>query len=112
MLDVAFLRQNLEAVKTNCRNRNVNADVDRVIALDDQRKQFATQRQTIQQRQNELSKLMKDPDKRATLAAEAKQLREQVGDIEKQEKQVEEELRTAVMLIPNMTHPDAPVGQT
>src|SRR5205814_3026373 len=41
-----------------------------------------------------------------------KQLREQVGELEKQEKQVEEELCKALLVIPNMTHPAAPVGQT
>ncbi len=110
MLDVPFIRDNLDAVKANCKNRNVNADLDRVIALDDRRKQFATQRQTIQQRQNELSKLMKDPAQREALKAEGKQLREQVAEIEQQEKVVETELSAALMFIPNMTHPDAPVG--
>jgi seryl-tRNA synthetase len=112
MLDVHFIRENLEAVKENCRNRGVKADVDKVIALDDRRKQFASQRQTIQQRQNELAKLMKDPAQRQALAEEGKQLRAQVGEIEKEEKAVEEELRAALMFIPNMTHPKAPVGQT
>ena len=32
MLDAAFIRDNLDAVKANCRNRNVKADVDRVVA--------------------------------------------------------------------------------
>ena len=31
MLDAQFIRDNLEAVKANCRNRNVKADVDRVV---------------------------------------------------------------------------------
>src|SRR3982750_3674367 len=88
MLDVHFVRENLDRVKANCKNRTVNADVDGVLALDDRRKQFASRRQTIQQRQNELSKLIpaeKDKEKKQALVAEAKQLREQVGDLEKQE---------------------------
>ena len=32
MLDVAFIRENLDAVKTNCVNRNVStADVDKIV---------------------------------------------------------------------------------
>src|SRR5436190_7030862 len=115
MLDVHFIRENVDRVKANCKNRNVSADVDAVLAIDDRRKQFASRRQTIQQRQNELSKLIpaeKDKEKKQVLVAEAKQLREQVGELEKQEKQVEEELRKALLVIPNMTHPAAPVGQT
>jgi seryl-tRNA synthetase len=112
MLDVHFIRENLEAVKLNCKNRNVNADVDRVIALDDQRRQFATRRQAIQQRQNALSAEMKDPSKREALKAEGKKLREEVAEIEKQEKEVQTQLDAALMFIPNMTHPAAPVGHT
>ena len=44
MLDVAFIRDHLDAVKANCKNRNVSADVDRVVALDDQRKQLVGNR--------------------------------------------------------------------
>ena len=115
MLDVHFIRENLDAVKANCTNRAVKADVDRIIALDDQRKQFASQRQAIQQRQNELSKLIpkeKDPAKKQPLVDEGKALRANVGEIEQQEKEVETELNAALLFIPNMTHPAAPVGQT
>src|SRR5262245_29633584 len=113
MLDAAFVREHLEAVKANCRNRNVHADVDRVVQLDDRRKQLAQQTQSIQQRQNELSKLIppeKDPTKKQALIAEGKQLREQVGQLEEQKKQAEAELRAALMQLPNMTHPAAPIG--
>lgn len=119
MLDVHFLRENLDKVKTNCQNRNVTADVDKVVALDDRRKQVVGQRQTIQQRQNEHAKKVKeekDPAKKQALIAEgkelARQLREQESEIEKQLKEVEEQLRLALLVIPNMTHPAAPVGQT
>ena len=113
MLDVQFIRENLAAVKTNCANRNVKADVDRIVEIDDRRKQILHATQIIQQRQNEISKAIpkeKDAAAKQTLIAEGKELRAQVGQHEEQVKQVEAELRLAVSAIPNMTHPDAPVG--
>jgi seryl-tRNA synthetase len=115
MLDAQFIRDNLEAVKTNCRNRAVTADVDRVVTLDDRRKDLLQQTQILQQRQNEISKLIpkeKDKDQKQTLIQEGRALRDQVAALEGQVKQVEEELRLALTTIPNMTHPDAPVGAT
>ena len=115
MLDTSFIREHLEAVKANCRNRNVMADVDRVVALDDERKRLVQQTQTLQQRQNEVSKLIpreKDPPKKQALVQEGRSLREQVAELETQVKQVEGDLRTVLLTIPNMTHPDAPVGTT
>jgi seryl-tRNA synthetase len=115
MLDAAFIRGNLAAVKANAANRKVAVDVDRAVALDDERKRLAQQTQQVQQRQNELSKLIpkeEDPAKKQTLIAEGKTLREQAGTLEKQYKQAQEDLHAALLQIPNMTHPDAPVGTT
>jgi seryl-tRNA synthetase len=115
MLDAHFIRENLDAVKTNCRNRNVKADVDRVVQLDDERKRLLQETQVLQQRANEVSKLIpkeKEPGKKQELIAEGKRLREQVGTMEKQVKQVEADLNAALMTIPNMSHSDAPVGTT
>jgi seryl-tRNA synthetase len=115
MLDVAFIRANLDAVKRNCANRNVTADVDRVIALDDERKRLLTEAQVIQQRANENQKKVgpeKDPAVKQQLIAEGKTLREQKTELEKRVKQIEADLDAAVMTLPNMTHPDAPVGTT
>jgi seryl-tRNA synthetase len=114
MLDIAFIRDNLEAVKKNCDNRNVKADVDRVVALDDERKRLAQQTQSVQQRQNELSKLIpkeKDAARKQELIAEGKRLREEAAGLEKQFKQVEQDRDAALLTIPNMTHPDAPVSK-
>jgi seryl-tRNA synthetase len=115
MLDAAFVRDHLDAVKENCRNRNVNADVDRVVALGEERRQLISQTQLVQQRQNELSRLTpkeKDAARKQELIAEGRRLKEQVSALEKQLRQVEDDLHAVLMTIPNMTHPDAPVGTT
>jgi seryl-tRNA synthetase len=115
MLDAAFIREHLDAVKANCKNRNVNADVDRVVQIDDERKHLIQQTQVIQQRQNEVSKLIpkeKDPARKQELIAEGKRLREEAAGGEKQLKEIQEQLHAALLTIPNMTHPDAPVGTT
>jgi seryl-tRNA synthetase len=115
MLDATFVREHLDEVKTNCRNRNVKADVDAVVRLDLERKRLAGETQTLQQRQNEVAKLTqkeKDPAKRQELIAEGKKLKEQVAGLEKQVKQVQEDLKAVLLTIPNMTHPEAPVGTT
>jgi seryl-tRNA synthetase len=114
MLDAQFIRDNLDAVKANIANRNVRADVDRVVQLDDERKRLAQQTQQLQQRQNEISKLIppeKDKDKKQALIQEGRGLREKVGALEAQSKQNEEDLRTVLLTIPNMSHPEAPVGK-
>ncbi len=115
MLDAAFIRENLEAVRSNCHNRGVlGADPDLAVSLDEQRKKLAHETQQIQQRANELSKLIpkeKEAQAKQDLIAEGKRLREQVQVLEKQSKGIEEDLHKVIAQIPNMTHPDAPVGR-
>jgi seryl-tRNA synthetase len=115
MLDAQFIRDHLEEVKTNCRNRNVKADVDRVVQLDDERKRLIHETQTIQQRQNEIAKLTKaakEPNERQGLIQEGKALKEKVAGEEKQLKEVESNFRAVLATIPNLSHPQAPVGTT
>jgi seryl-tRNA synthetase len=115
MLDIAFLRANLDAVRANVRNRNVKADVDGAVRLDDERRRLIQETDKIKQRQNEVARLTskeKDPGLRQQHIAEGKRLKESVAGQERQLAQVEEELKAVLLTIPNMSHPDAPVGTT
>jgi seryl-tRNA synthetase len=115
MLDAQFIRDHLDEVKANCKNRNVTCDVDRVVALDDQRKQILQATQLKQQRANEVSKLIpteKNKDEKQKLIQEGRDLRQQVAELEGKVKEVEADLRVALYAIPNMSHPEAPVGGT
>jgi seryl-tRNA synthetase len=113
MLDLHFVREHLEEVKTNCRNRNVQADVDRVIEIDERRKHTIQQMQLKQQRLNEISKLVpkeKDAEKKENLIREGRNHRSDISAWEEQLKKDEAEMRPVLLAIPNMPHPDAPVG--
>jgi seryl-tRNA synthetase len=115
MLDANFIRDNLQAVKDNCVNRGVEADPARIVALDDERKRQETEMGRLRQRANEVAKSIgpaKDNEEREKLKAEGRLLKEQIASLEKQYKQVQEDLAVALMTVPNMTHPDAPVGRT
>jgi seryl-tRNA synthetase len=113
MLDATYIREHADEVKANCRNRNVQCDVDRVVQFDTERKRLAQETQQVQHRQNEVAKSTgkeKDAAKRQALVEEGKQLKARVGDLEKQLKQIESDLRTVLLTIPNLSHPEAPVS--
>jgi seryl-tRNA synthetase len=113
MLDAQFIVENLEAVRQNCLDRNVKADVDRAAALIMERKELNKQVQTIQGKQNELQKNTgkeKDAAKRQGLIEAGRALRAEVAGLEAKQKQLDEELLPLLRVIPNMTHPAAPVG--
>jgi seryl-tRNA synthetase len=115
MLEASFIRDHLDAVRTNCKNRNVTADLDRIVQLDDDRRKLTHETQLIQQRQNEVSKLIpkeKEATAKQSLIQEGRSLREKATGLESRLKQLDVDLHQALMKVPNMSHPAAPVGTT
>ncbi len=113
MLDLQFIYDNRELVEQNCRNRGFEPDLDSIINLRDQRSALIQQGDELRRQQKETSaKIPKaSNEERPALIAQGKELREQVGAAEDELKQVECELRERQSLLPNMTHPDAPIGK-
>lgn len=114
MLDYKFIKDNLEAVKKNIENRNMTADADKVVELYDKRTALVTKQQELQQKRNENAKAMKqklDDAKRQELIAAGKEIKDQIAVIDKEVAETEEALEEAARQIPNMVHPNAPVGK-
>ena len=114
MLDYKFIKDNLDAVKQNIINRNMTADADKVVELYDKRTALVTKLQGLQQKRNENAQAMKqklDSDKRQELIAAGKSIKEEVSAVENEVKELEIALEEAARQIPNMVHPDAPVGK-
>lgn len=117
MLDIKYLLANVEAVKQNCRNRNVSTDilnaVDVVVELEQNRKSLLQEVEEIRRLQNANAQATgkeKDPEKRQGFIAEGKHLKASIGTKETELKNLDVQLKTELSRIPNLTHPDAPVG--
>ncbi|MDP8939647.1 MAG: serine--tRNA ligase [Actinomycetota bacterium] len=113
MLDLKFIRDNVEAVKENCKNRGVEADVDLVVELADRRSRLIGELNELRQRQNVLSKEIpqSEPERRARLIEESKSVKAQIPQRDAELYEVEARLKEEQLNIPNMTHPDSPIGK-
>ena len=115
MLDLHYILSNLDAIRENNRQRLVPVDMDRFVELADARKKAIQHIEDIRSRQNENARKMKGKlpqDERDALIEEGRQLKASVGSSEEELRQTELALRELQMQIPNLTHPDAPVGKT
>ncbi|APW62334.1 serine--tRNA ligase [Paludisphaera borealis] len=119
MLDLKYVIANIDAVRQNCRNRNVPADVlddiDRIADLEADRKQVLSAVEDVRRRQNEVAQSTgkeKDPARRSELIEVGKRLKTDVVDQEEQLRRLDDEIKQRLRRIPNLTHPSAPVGQT
>ncbi|HEV8043939.1 MAG TPA: serine--tRNA ligase, partial [Rubrobacter sp.] len=114
MLDLKFIRENARAVEENCRNRGVEADVGLVVELADRRSGLIQELNELKQRQNQMAKSIgkeRDEGARGRLIEESRAMKEQIPARETELREVEERLRDEQLKIPNMTHPDSPIGK-
>jgi len=114
MLDAGFIRDNAELVKRNCINRGVSpVPVERVVSFEAERRQLVQQRSETAARKNEISKQFpqaKTPEAKQALKEQAAALDREIGIFDDRLNLVEGDLLVNLILIPNMTHPDAPIG--
>ncbi len=119
MLDLKYVVANAESVRQNCKNRNVPQDViddlDRALALDLERKTLVKQVEEMRRRQNEVAQATgkeRDAERRAALVEEGKSLKTAAAHEEEKLRLLDGEIAQRLKRIPNLTHPDAPIGQT
>ena len=113
MLDYRFIADNLEAVKKNITNRNIKADADEVVRLYQLRTEMSTSLQSLQQQRNANAASMNaklEDVERKRLVEEGKKLKESIAAAEEELAKTEAALDKEARRIPNMAHPDSPVG--
>jgi seryl-tRNA synthetase len=114
VLDLKYVRENAEAVTENSKNRGVVANVGLVVELADRRSELMQELNELRQRQNALSKDIPKvvrTEERQRLVTESKAIKQQIPQREKKLTEVERGLRKEMLKIPNMTHPDVPIGK-
>ena len=123
MLDIKFVRENPELVRENIRKKYQDAKlplVDEVIDLDARYRAAITEASDLRAQRNKLSKQIgvlmgqakKDPSKAAEAEAVKEQVRrnaERLEELEKLEKEYEEELYKRMLLIPNIIDASGPL---
>src|SRR5215218_9331254 len=114
MLDLRYIRENAAAVQENSRNRGVDADVALVVELADRRSALIQELNELKQRQNQMAKSIgkeRDEEARERLIEESRAMKERLPSKEEELREVEDGLRDEQLKIPNMTHPDSPIGK-
>ncbi|MDR1836828.1 MAG: serine--tRNA ligase [Treponema sp.] len=114
MLDYKFIAENLTAVSANIADRFMKADAHEVARLYAKRTELATGLQSLQQKRNANAAAMKgklDQEQRNALIEDGKKLKDEIATAESELAAVEKDLLCEARKIPNMAHPDAPVGR-
>ena len=117
MLDIKRIKRDLEAIKPLMNKRGEkDFSLEEVIELDDKRIELLQEVEALKNEQNKDSKLIpqykKEGKDTTELMNELRELSDKIKEIDDQVKQVEEDLYYKLIRIPNVPHPDVPVGNT
>jgi seryl-tRNA synthetase len=112
MLDAKYILENADAVQANCKARGVDVDVRQFAEFEARRRDVQQTVEELNREANEKSKAIgKAPaDQRATLAAAAKETKARKDAAQTEVDQLAVQIADLQRLIPNLTHPAAPVG--
>lgn len=108
MLDIKFIRDNKELVQQNCLNRRVKVDIDALLKSDEERRNILKQIEDLRATRNQGSKGKPTPE-------EIEKMKSVGEEIKKRELELDETVANGMYFellsrIPNLTHPDTPVG--
>jgi seryl-tRNA synthetase len=108
MLDINFIRENSEIVKKACENKNINIDVDRVLALDKGKRGLMTEMEMLKAEQNKISRGGTD---NKAIFVQAKEIKEKIKAMEPELEKISTELKNLLLQLPNIPFSDVPVGK-
>jgi len=110
MLDIQFIRDNPELVKEKSVQKTYPVDVDRLLALDGERKSKLTQVEELRRRRNEQAAELKAGRPTDGQIATGRQLKEELSERETELARIEAEYYELLKKVPNMPADDVPVG--
>lgn len=102
MVDINFIRENTSRIRQVLIDRNVDINLDEFLKLDEEKRAFISKVDNLRQQRN-LAAKEKNVQK-------GKEIKEQLGSLEDELKQKEEQYRTLLLRFPNIPLRDVPVG--
>ncbi len=114
MLDLKFVRENLDAVQANLDHRHTEGKLDEYAKLYDERKEIIQEVEQLKAHRNavsdEIAQLKRNKESADDKIAEMKKVGDQIADLDNRGRDVEAKLRDIALRLPNMCDPSVPVG--
>ncbi len=113
MLSLQFIRENPDLVRKAVKDRNTEAPVDRILELDRLRREYTQQADDLKAQRNALGREIGRASQadRPPMMDRGKSISAAIDVFDDKLTEVERELNTLMLEVPNLTAPDVPVGK-
>ena len=116
MLDLKFIRENPDRVRQGVSNKGESADVERILAWDEERRSILVQADALKAERNRVSREIGNKVKAGQsaddLKAQMRDVSEKIQGFDQRLKEIESSLAELLDWVPNLPHPSVPVGKT
>lgn len=110
MLDVKFIRDNLELVEKSTKEKGYKINIKEVLKLDDARKEVLSEVEALRQKRNEIAAKMKGGKPAQELIEEGKAIKVQLAELEAKLSEKDQALASLIKQVPNVIFDDVPLG--
>ena len=110
MLDIKFIRENLELVEKSAKEKGYKVDIKEILKLDDDRKSALAVVEELRKKRNEVAAKMKGGKPSEELIKEGKSIKEELAKEEAILSEAEEKVNTLIKSVPNIIFDDVPLG--
>lgn len=115
MLDLKFVRSNPELVREGMRKKKVDAPLDELLSLDEERRRLLVEVEGLKNRRNqasaEVSRLKKEGKDATAIINETRELGDRIKALDERVKEIDQRLEEILLMIPNLPDPSVPVGE-
>lgn len=116
MLDIKFIRENIELVKENIKNKNEKADLNEFLDLEEKRRLIIKEVEKLKNIRNntskEIAQLKKEGKDATNYINEMKDVSDKIKELDDELKIIEDKIFTTVSFLPNMLHESVPIGKS
>lgn len=116
MLDLKFIRENLETVQKGAEAKGATIDLQAIISLDEHRRKMIQENDSLKAIRNDVSakigKLKKEGGDAAPAIAEMETVKNRIQALDAELRETEAKLNDLLLTVPNVPHPSVPFGKT
>lgn len=111
MLDIKFIRENVDKIKEAAKNKNIKIDIDELLVLDEKKRKINSNLENLRARRNEIAESGKKGRPSLELIEEGKKLKEQISNLEKELNVIGDEFENLMIKVPTIPSADTPIGR-
>jgi seryl-tRNA synthetase len=114
MLDLKFIRENPDLVRRGVQSKKENADLDAILALDEERRSILVEADQLKAVRNrvskEIGKAVKTGGNPTDLKNQMREVSERISSFDARLKEIETDLAERLLWVPNVPHISVPLG--